>query len=55
MSKNTFFTGQPILNQLLNLIDKGAVRTLARAGKHDHYYRYFDTYTFSDHAVLCAE
>ncbi|WP_449440159.1 IS4 family transposase [Pedobacter steynii] len=45
MSKSIFFTGQPILNQLLNLIDKSKVKALARAGKYDHYYKHFDTYT----------
>jgi len=54
MSKSTFFTGQPILNQLLNLIDRSAVKSLARAGKHDHYYRYFDTYTHLVTMLYCV-
>jgi hypothetical protein len=54
MSKSTFFTGQPILNQLLNLIDRGAVKTLARTGKHDRYYRYFDTYTHLVTMLYCV-
>lgn len=54
MGKSTFFTGQPVLNQLLNLIDRGAVKTLARAGKHDHYYRYFDTYTHLVTMLYCV-
>lgn len=45
MSKSTFFTGQPVFNQLLNLVDRGKVNALARVGGHDRYYRYFDTYT----------
>jgi hypothetical protein len=54
MSKSTFFTGQPILNQLLNLVDRGAVRSLARTGKHDHYYKHFDTYTHLVTMLYCA-
>lgn len=54
MSKSTFFTGQPILNQLLNLIDRGSVKALARAGKHDRYYRYFDTYTHLVTMLYCV-
>lgn len=54
MSKNTFFTGQPVLNQLLSLIDRNAVRTLARVGKHDRYYRYFDTYTHLVTMLYCV-
>jgi hypothetical protein len=54
MSKSTFFTGQPILNQLLNLIDRGAVKTLSRAGQHDRYYRYFDTYTHLVTMLYCV-
>ena len=54
MSKSTFFTGQPILNQLLNLIDRGSVRTLSRAGQHDRYYRYFDTYTHLVTMLYCV-
>lgn len=44
MGKNTFFTGQPILNQLLSLIDRNSVRSLARRGGYDRYYKYFDTF-----------
>jgi hypothetical protein len=54
MGKSTFFTGQPILNQLLNLIDRGSVKTLARAGQHDRYYRYFDTYTHLVTMLYCV-
>lgn len=54
MSKNTFFTGQPVLNQLLNLIDRNAVKTLARTGQHDRYYRYFDTYTHLITMLYCV-
>lgn len=54
MSKSTFFTGQPILNQLLNLIDRRAVRSIAHTGKHDRYYKHFDTYTHLVTMLYCA-
>jgi hypothetical protein len=54
MGKSNFFTGQPVLNQLLNLIDKNAVRSLAKAGQHDRYYRYFDTYTHLITMLYCV-
>jgi hypothetical protein len=54
MSKSTFFTGQPILNQLLILIDRSSVRSLARNGKHDRYYKHFDTYTHLVTMLYCA-
>ena len=46
MGKSTFFTGQPVLNQLLSLLDRQGIRSIARSGEHDRYYRYFDTYTY---------
>ncbi len=54
MSKSTFFTGQPVLNQLLSLIDSGSVRTLARSGKHDRYYKHFDTFTHLVTMLYCV-
>jgi hypothetical protein len=54
MSKSTFFTGQPVFNQVLNLIDRNSVKTLARAGQHDRYYRYFDTYTHLITMLYCV-
>jgi hypothetical protein len=54
MGKSTFFTGQPILNQLLNLIDRGSVISLARTGRHDRYYKHFDTYTHLVTMLYCA-
>ena len=54
MGKSIFFTGQPILNQLLNLIDKSKVKALARTGKHDHYYKHFDTYTHLVTMLYCT-
>lgn len=54
MGKSTFFTGQPILNQLLSLIDRNGVRSLARQDAHDRYYRYFDTYTHLVTMLYCV-
>lgn len=54
MGKSTFFIGQPVLNQLLNLIDRNSVKALARAGQHDRYYRYFDTYTHLITMLYCV-
>lgn len=54
MGKSTFFTGQPVLNQLLSLLDRNGIRSLARRGDHDRYYRYFDTYTHLVTMLYCA-
>ncbi|WP_256013588.1 IS4 family transposase [Desertivirga xinjiangensis] len=54
MGKNTFFTGQPVLNQLLSLLDRNGIRSIARRGDHDRYYRYFDTYTHLVTMLYCA-
>jgi len=54
MSKSTFFTGQPVLNRRLRLMDSGSVRTLARSGKHDRYYRHFDTFTHLVTMLYCV-
>lgn len=48
MSKPKHFTGQPIFNQLLSLIPRSLVATLARAHKADRYCKKFRTY---DHLV----
>jgi hypothetical protein len=45
MSKNTFFTGQPIFSQLLNLIPKHIVKQAAAEHNADHYTKKFDTYS----------
>jgi len=45
MSKNTFFTGQPIFSQLLNLIPKRIVLQAAAGHKTDYYTKKFDTYS----------
>ena len=44
MNKSTFFTGQPILGQLINLIDKRAVHRIAKEFKSDHYCKKFTTW-----------
>ncbi|WP_462265363.1 IS4 family transposase [Mucilaginibacter sp.] len=54
MSKSTFFTGQPIFTQLLGLLDRNAVRSLARAGRYDRYYKHFDTYTHLVTMLYCV-
>lgn len=38
MGKNTFFTGQQVLNQLLSLLDRNEIRSIARRGDYDRYY-----------------
>jgi hypothetical protein len=48
MHKGTFFTGQPIFNQLLNFIPRSAVQIIARQQEADRYYKSFKTY---DHLV----
>lgn len=54
MGKSIFFTGQPILNQLLNLIDRGKVRSLGRSGNHDRYCKHFDTYSHLIAMLYCT-
>ncbi len=44
MSKGTFFTGQPIFNQVLNFIPRSLVSEVARELNGDHYYKTFKTY-----------
>lgn len=44
MSKGTFFTGQPIFNQVLNFIPRGVVNEVARELGGDRYYKSFKTY-----------
>ena len=48
MSKGTFFTGQPIFNQVLNFIPRTVVQSVARDMNSDRYYKRFKTY---DHLV----
>ncbi|MFV0520951.1 MAG: DUF4372 domain-containing protein [Mangrovibacterium sp.] len=44
MVKSNNFIGQPIFNQLLNFIDKGKVRRIAKAHKAERYVKKFNTY-----------
>lgn len=44
MSKGTFFTGQPIFNQLLSFIPRSLVSTAARQHGADRYCKSFGTY-----------
>jgi hypothetical protein len=48
MRNTTFFTGQPIFTQLLQLIPTGMMRSLISQHNTDHYYKKFKTY---DHVV----
>lgn len=48
MPKSKFFTGQPILTQLLSLIPRSLVNQLAQKHKADYYCKTFKTY---DHLV----
>jgi transposase len=44
MSKGTFFTGQPIFNQILNYIPRAFVQSAARGVNADYRYKSFKTY-----------
>ncbi|MFT6338213.1 MAG: hypothetical protein ACJATI_004985 [Halioglobus sp.] len=44
MSKSTHFSGQPILAQLLELLDKGKIASIVSDQKSDRYYKKFKTY-----------
>lgn len=44
MAKNNFFTGQPVFNQLLQLIPDNLVRNVVRQHGSDRYYKRFKTY-----------
>ena len=48
MPKSTFFTGQPIFNQLFSLIPRSTVSQLSRKYKTDRYCKKFRTY---DHLI----
>lgn len=54
MGKSRFFTGQPILTQLLNLLDRSSIKRLALKGQHDRYYKSFDTYTHLVTMLYCV-
>lgn len=44
MNKSTFFTGQPIISQIISLIPRSKVFQLAKQTRSDHYYKKFKTY-----------
>ena len=48
MGKDSFFTGQPVFNQLLQLIPKRIIRDVTKHHDADRYYKRFMTY---DHLV----
>jgi len=48
MGKDNFFTGQPVFNQLLQLIPKHIIRNVTKHYQSDYYYKRFKTY---DHLV----
>lgn len=48
MPKSSFFTGQPILNQLLSLVPRALINQLAQKHKADRYCKRFKAY---DHLV----
>ena len=54
MGKSTYFTGQPVLNQLLGLVNRQSIKSLANSGNHDRYYKSFDTYTHLITMLYCT-
>lgn len=48
MHKNTFFTGQPIFSQIINLIPRNKIQKLSKEYQTDRYYKKFKTY---DHLI----
>lgn len=44
MGKSTNFSGQPIFTQLLNYLDKGEIRKIAKTRGAEHYVKKFNTY-----------
>ena len=44
MNKNTNLTGQPIFAQILSMIKRGQIQTIARKQGTDRYYKKFTTY-----------
>ena len=54
MSKSNYFTGQPILNQLLSYLRPHSIKYLARSGGYDRYYKSFTTYTHLITMLYCS-
>ena len=48
MSKSSFFTGQPVFNQILNFIPRASIDRIVAEHEADKYYKKFKTY---DHLV----
>lgn len=44
MSKSTTFSGQPLLKQLIEFLDKGEISRIARENQSEKYVKKFDTY-----------
>lgn len=44
MNKNTNLTGQPIFAQILSMVKRGQIQTIARKQGTDRYYKKFTTY-----------
>jgi hypothetical protein len=49
MGKNTNFSGQPILNQLIMFLDRGKIRKITKQNDSDRYVKKFSTY---NHVVV---
>ena len=45
MSKNTYFTGQPLYAQLLKLTDVQEIIKISQTGGHDRYIKKLDGYS----------
>ncbi|MBK6731272.1 MAG: DUF4372 domain-containing protein [Bacteroidetes bacterium] len=48
MSKTTFFTGQPVFNQLLSLIPRSLIEKISKKHNANRYCKHFMSY---DHLV----
>ncbi len=48
MNKGTYFTGQPIFSQIINLIPRSKISQLSKEYQTDRYYKKFKTY---DHLI----
>jgi hypothetical protein len=44
MNKSTFFTGQPVFNQILQLVPRNIISTITKQYQSDRYYKRFKTY-----------
>lgn len=54
MPKATFFTGQPVFNQLLSFIPRSMVRNLAKKHQTDRYCKKFHSYDHLVTMLFCA-